>query len=58
MTIATVFLAALLLVVSLVPECSCLAAQSYSKSTWQKYHSNWAASAGYFSDCTTTRGTL
>jgi len=50
MKIATSFLAALLVVGSLIEGCSCLAAQSYDQGACQKYHTNWAASTGYFNE--------
>jgi hypothetical protein len=51
MMIATLFLAALLLVVSpVVGGVQRLAAQSYDQSACQKYHSNWAASRGNFNE--------
>jgi outer membrane murein-binding lipoprotein Lpp len=45
MKMAALFLAALLLA-----GCSCLAAQGYDQSGCEKYHTNWAASTGYFNE--------
>ena len=50
MKIATLFLAAQLLLGSLVEGCGCLATQSYDQSACKKYHTNWAASTGYFNE--------
>src|SRR6516164_4188176 len=45
MKIATLFLAALLLVGSLITGCGCLDAQSYDRSECRKYQTYWVASS-------------